>query len=81
MNIRSLRTSSVPMRISSPELHVSVTCFLHELYMMERYIITTCRLHELHMCVQGEYVTTTYPKYKIDALNVYRNEIISLIVS
>ena len=37
---------------------------------MERYVVTTYRLHELHMCVQGGNVTTTYPKYKIDALNV-----------
>ena len=37
------------MRISSPELHVSDTCFLHERYIMERYVTTTYRLHELHM--------------------------------
>ena len=35
----------------------------------------------IYMSIQGGYVTTTYPKYKIDALNVYMNEIISLIVS
>ena len=47
-------------------------CFLHELYIMERYVTTTYRLHELHICVytQGGYVTITYPKYKIDALIV-----------
>ena len=70
MNIRLFRTCSVPISINSPELHVSDTCFLHEIYIMERYVITTYRLHELHMCVQGGYATTTYPKYKIDALNV-----------
>ena len=70
MNIHLLRTCSVPIRIGSPELHVSDTCFLHELNVMERYVTTTYRLHELHVCVQGGYVTTTYPKYKIGALNV-----------
>ena len=59
MNIRLLRARSVPIRISSPGLHVSDTCFLHELYIMERYVTTTYRLHELHMCVQGGYVFTT----------------------
>ena len=34
---------------------------------MEPYVTTTYRLHELHMCVQGRYVPTTYPKYKLDA--------------
>ena len=52
------------------KLHVSDTCFLHELYNIERYVITTYRLHELHVCIQDGYVTTTYPNYKIDALNV-----------
>ena len=70
MNIRLLRIYSVPIRISSIELHVADRCFLHELNIMERYVTTTYRLHELHMCIQGGYVTTTYPKYKIDALNV-----------
>ena len=41
MNIRLLRISSVSIRISSPELHVSDTCFLHELYIMDRYVTTT----------------------------------------
>ena len=70
MNIRLLRTCSVPIRISSPELHVSDTCFLHELHIMERYVTTTYRLQKLHVCIQGGYVSITYPKYKIDALNV-----------
>ena len=61
MNIRLLRTCSVPIRISSPELHVSDTCFLNELHIMERYVTTTYRLHELHIHAQGGYVTTTYP--------------------
>ena len=65
MNIRLLL-----IRNSSPELHESDTCFLRELCFMERYVATTYRLHELHMCVQGGYVTTTYPK----------NEIVELIV-
>ena len=47
MNIRLLRTCSVPIRIGSPELHVSDTCFLHELHIVERYLTTTYRLHEL----------------------------------
>ena len=70
MNIRLLRICSVPIRANSPELHASDTCFLHELHNMERYVITTYLLQELHACIQGGYVTTTYPEYKIDALNV-----------
>ena len=65
MIIRLLR-----IRNSSPELHESDSCFLHELYFMERYAATTYRLHELHLCVQGGYVTNTYPKYGIDELIV-----------
>ena len=53
MNIFLLRICSVPMSISSPELHVPDTCFLHELYIMERYVTTTYRSHELHIYVQG----------------------------
>ena len=53
MNIRLLRTCSVPIRISSPELHVSDTCFLHELHIMERYVTTMYRLHGLHIYAQG----------------------------
>ena len=62
MNVRSLRTCCVPIRISSLELHVSDTCFLHELIVMERYVTTTYRLVELHMCLKGGYVTTAFPK-------------------
>ena len=51
MNIRLLRICSVPIRISSPELHVSVECFLHELHKMEQYVTTTYRSDELHICV------------------------------
>ena len=61
MNVRLLRIYSVPIRFSSLESHVSDTCFLYELFIMERCVNTTYRLHELHMCVQGGYVTTTYP--------------------
>ena len=71
MNILLLRICSVPIRISSPELHVSDTCFLHELHIMERYVTTTYRLQELHVCIQGGYVCSMYPEYKIDALNIY----------
>ena len=60
MNIRLLRICSVPIRISSPELHVSDTCFLQELHVMERYVTTTYRSHEIHICAQCGYVTTTY---------------------
>ena len=70
MNIRLLHTCSVPIRINSPELHVSDTCLLHELYIMERYVTILYRLHELHVCIQDGYVTTTYPDYKNDTLNV-----------
>ena len=69
MNIRLLQACSDPIRISSPEVHVSYKCFLRELNFMERYVTTTYRLHELHLCVLGGYVTTRYPKFKIDALN------------
>ena len=61
MNDRLLRTCSVPIRIRSPELHVSDTCFLLELHIMERYVTTTCHLHGLHIYAQGGYVTITYP--------------------
>ena len=70
MNIRLLRACSVPIWISSPEVHVSDTCFLHELHIMEQYITTTYRLQKLHVCIQGGYVSSTYPEYKNDALNV-----------
>ena len=53
MNIPLLRVCSVPIRISSPELQASDTCFLHELKVMERYLNTKYRLLEIHMCVQG----------------------------
>ena len=61
MGVRLLRTCSFPIRISSPELHVSDTCFLHEIHIMERYVTTTHHLHELHVYAQGGYVTKTYP--------------------
>ena len=70
MKIRSLRICSVPIRISSPDLHVSDTCFLHELHFMELYITTTYRLRELQIYAEGGYVTTTYPQNIIDALSV-----------
>ena len=53
MNIRSLRTCYVPVRVSSPDLHVSDTCFSHELHVMERYVTTTYRLHGLHLYAQS----------------------------
>ena len=61
MNIRLLRIFSAPVRISSPELHVSDTCFLHGVHVMERYVTTAYRSHGLHICVHGGCVTTTYP--------------------
>ena len=51
MNIRLLRIFAVPIWISSPELHVSDTCFYTNLRTMEQYVTTTYRLHELHMCI------------------------------
>ena len=62
MNIRLLRSYSVPKRISSPELHVSDTCLLHGINVMGRYVTTTYRPHKLHVCVLGGYVSTTYPQ-------------------
>ena len=79
MNIRSLRIYSVPIRINLLELHVSHTCFLHELNFMERYVTTTYPLHGLHMCIQGGYVPTTHPKYKFNWY-VSINKIIGLSV-
>ena len=61
MNIRLFRIYTVPIRISSPELHVSGTCFLHEIIVMGRYVTTTYRPHKLHVYVLSGYVTTTYP--------------------
>ena len=61
MNIRLLRTCSVPIRINSPELHVSDTCLLHQSHIMERYVTTTYRLHEILISAQAGYVTTTDP--------------------
>ena len=52
MNIRLLRICSVPIRISSSELHVSDTCFLHELHFMERYVTATYGLQKLHVCTR-----------------------------
>ena len=49
MNIRLFRSCSVPIWISSPELHVLDTCFLHEENIEDRYLTTTYRLHELHI--------------------------------
>ena len=60
MNIRLLRTYSVPIRITLPELHVSEKCVLHELHIMERFVTTTHRLHKLHIYAQGGYLTTIY---------------------
>ena len=61
MNICLLRTCSVPISFSSLELHVSDTCFLHELHIMERYVTTTYRLHGFQKYAQDGCVTTTYP--------------------
>ena len=43
---------------------------LHELHIMERYVTTTYGLQELQVCIQGGYISSTYPKYKINALIV-----------
>ena len=67
MNIRLLRIYSVPIRINSPELHVSDTCFPHGIIIMGRYVATTYRLLDLHERTLGGYVPTTYPKYKLNA--------------
>ena len=60
MNIRVLRTCSALVRISTPELHVLDTCFLHKLHIMERYVTTTYRLHELHICVYTGWIRNYY---------------------
>ena len=46
---------------------------------MEQYVTTTYRLHGLHMYIQGRYVPTTYPKYKLKCY-MSINKIISLFV-
>ena len=61
MNIRLLLTCSVRIKISSLEIQISDTCFLHELHTMERYVTSRYRLHGLKKYAQGRYVTTTYP--------------------
>ena len=53
MKNRLFRSCSIPIWISSPELRVWDTCFLHEVNIMERYVTTTYRLHELHICKWG----------------------------
>ena len=65
MNIRLLRIYSVPIRISSPELHVSDTCFLHEINIMGRYVTTTYRLHKLHVNVLVDTYLLRIHKYKL----------------
>ena len=59
MNVHLLRTCAVTIRVSSAELHVSDTCLLHELYIMERYV-TTYRLHELLICVYTRWIRNYY---------------------
>ena len=53
MKIRLLRSCSVPICISSLELHVKDTCFLYGENIMERQVTTKYRLHELHICTWG----------------------------
>ena len=78
MNIRLLRSCSVPLWISSPKLNVRGTNFLHEVYNMERYLTTTYRLHELHICAWDWYVTITYHLCTNDEKNVkYLYEVFS----
>ena len=61
MNIRSLRICSIPISISSPEIHVSDTCFLHELHIMEWYVTLTYRLNKrITFLYTGLIKTTTY---------------------
>ena len=48
MNIRLFRIYSVPIRISSPEFHVSDTCSFHGLNSAGWYVVTTCP----YMCTQ-----------------------------
>ena len=51
-----------PNKEQFTELHVSDTCFLHEINVMGRYVTTTYRPHKLHVYVLGGYVSTTYPQ-------------------
>ena len=74
MNIRLFGIYSVPIRISSPELHVPDTYFLDEINIMGRYVTTTYRLHN-YPWILSEYVSTTYPKYKL--VSTYCNKCLS----
>ena len=60
MNIHLSRICSVPIRISSQELHIPDTFFLQKLHFMEQYVTTTYRSHDLPLFVQDGYVTTTH---------------------
>ena len=58
MNVRSFRSGSVPIWISTPELHVFDTCQLHEDNYSVRYVDTVYRLHEHNF--NELYVDATY---------------------
>ena len=46
---------------------------------MKRYVTTRYRLHDIHVRIQGGYVPTTYPKYKLKRY-MSISKIISLLV-
>ena len=82
MNIRLFRIYSVPIRISSPEFHVSDTCSLHGLNSVGWYVVTTYPLRRLHIFVHLRgYVLYTCP-YMCTQLKIHDilNKVISLIV-
>ena len=86
MKIRMLRACSNPIRISSPELHIWHIGFLHELHIMERYVITRLRtcsvririsspeLHMSHTCFLHElHIMERYviTRYRLHGLQKY----------
>ena len=82
MNIRLFRIYSVPIRIISPEFHVSDTCSFHGWNSVGRYVVTTYHLRRLFIFVHlWGYVLYTYP-YMCTQLKIHDilNEVISLIV-
>ena len=83
MNIRLFRIYSVPIRISSPEFHVSDTCSFHGWNIVGRYVVTTYHLRRLFifLCICGGTYFYTYP-YMCTQLKIHDilNKVISLIV-
>ena len=83
MNIRLFRIYSVPIRISSPEFHVSDTCSFHEWNSVGWHVVITCHLRRLFIfsCICGG--TYIYVPIYVHTIKIHDllNKVISLIVS